>query len=392
MTDEQHRHKAERDKQGGIREEDFIGDRAHQGSGDDRGHDLRRHGRRIVITGEFADIGTFAHFNDHRERVDVNGRPRDTDQREEDVHDQIDGGKDTGQDEAGNEAGRKKNDAEHDGLFPPDFGSHDTDRDVGNDRACGADQETGRRSAEPLPHDDADISRKPGGDGVVADKPQYNGCKNESKGTFDFGRKHLVSGTVILGKIPFGMLRFQRAGLFDQFRLLYGQEQNADSYEHQAGDRDEQRLIVDMIQSRRFRVRIHDSGNAEVDDTADRAHQVDDRVRFGTERLGRDIRHQSDCRGAIGSHCDQQQPQNHDKGDHLEGGCRRCVTVVQNRKKIQENDRAARTEQDVRHALSDLRIRFIGQTSEEREQEQRQNVVRCHDHTGDGLVHVERIG
>ena len=145
---------------------------AHQRARNDRGHDLRDHREGVVIAGESADIRAAAHFDDHRQGVDVYRRPRKTDKRKDDEHDEVYAAVGRGQEIAQTEAGRQQDYAGHDGALSADPGGDDSDGYVADDGAAGRNEQAGRRAAQRLTHDLADIGGKPCFHRVIADKPQ----------------------------------------------------------------------------------------------------------------------------------------------------------------------------------------------------------------------------
>ena len=82
MADEEHGHKRAGHAQRGLRAEHGHADLVHQEAGDNRRDALRGHAGRVVEAGVAADIAAGAHLNDHREGVDVDGRPADTGEAE----------------------------------------------------------------------------------------------------------------------------------------------------------------------------------------------------------------------------------------------------------------------------------------------------------------------
>ncbi len=177
-----------------------------------------------------------------------------------------------------------------------------------------------------------------------------------------------------------------------QFRFFRRHEQDRDGEEHDGGNDDEQRLVVDVVKPLYFGIWIHDGGDNQVKDAAHRAHQVDDGVALGAQGLRGHVRHQGHGRGTVRSHGNQKQPQHDDEGCRLKRGRRRGVAVVQKGQDVDKDDGAAGSEQDKRHALPDARVRPVGNGAEQWQQEQCQNVVRGHDRAGERLVQVERVG
>ena len=100
-----------------VWEEHLIADAPHKSTGEDRCHDLRRHGRGIVITCKFAYVRASAHLDHHRQRVDVDGRPCESDQRKHDEHNGIYAVECRRQEESREETCSQQNDTYHYGLL-----------------------------------------------------------------------------------------------------------------------------------------------------------------------------------------------------------------------------------------------------------------------------------
>ncbi len=201
----------------------------------------------------------------------------------------------------------------------------------------------------------------------------------------------LFAAAVVLGEVPLGVLLLQLLLLGDELGLLYRQKQYGYSDEHDRGNDHEQGLIVDMSKTLDLAVGIHDRRNAEVDNAAERAHEVYYSVALAAQGLGGDIRHQGDSGRAVGAHGDEQQAEHDDKGYCLEGARRCGIAVVDQRQQVHQDDRNARAEQDKRHALADLRARFVRYRAEQRQQEQREHVIGRHYRAGIRLVEVEGV-
>ena len=118
---------------------------------------------------------------------------------------------------------------------------------------------------------------------------------------------------VVGGKVPLGVGGLQLLVCFLKLRLLDGQVQNDNSHDHDHRDDEEQRAVADVFHALRFGRRVQHGGQPQVQDAADRAHQVDDGVCAAAQRLGGDVGHQGHSRGAVGAHGHQQQAQHHDK-------------------------------------------------------------------------------
>ena len=82
----------------------------------------------------------------------------------------------------------------------------------------------------------------------------------------------------------------------------------------------------------------------------------------------------------------EQQPQRDDEHRELTRARAICVAVVKKRQQIHQDHRSRRAAEDKRHPPPDLRARPITQRAEERQQKQRQHIVRRHDRAGNGLV------
>ena len=146
-----------------------------------------------------------------------------------------------------------------------------------------------------------------------------------------------------------------------------------------------------MLKSRDLAVGVHDRGNAEIDDAAERAHEIDDGVCLAAQGLGRDIRHQCDRRRPVCTHRHEQQPENDDEGHGLEAARRGGIAVVYDGQNVHQDDCSARAEKHIGHTLADPGARFVRERAEKRQQEQREDVVRRHYHARIGLVELEGI-
>ena len=88
----------------------------------------------------------------------------------------------------------------------------------------------------------------------------------------------------------------------------------------------------------------------------------------------------------------EQQAENDHERNGLEGGRRGGIAVVDKRQQVHEYDRKAGAEKDKRHALANLRVRFVRDRAEQRQQKQRKHVVGRHYRAGIRLVEVECVG
>ena len=80
VFDKEHRDRGGDGEEDGVREErQSHAKSVHQKTGDDWGKRLGQHACGVIVTGEYPDIGTLGHFDDHRIGVDINGRPAKAD-------------------------------------------------------------------------------------------------------------------------------------------------------------------------------------------------------------------------------------------------------------------------------------------------------------------------
>ena len=313
MVDEEHGHEAQCDEQRGIREQDAVVDLAHERTGGDGRNDLRSHGGRVVIAGKFADIRALAHLDDHGKRVDVDRGPGKADEGEDDKHNGVDRGECRCEHIAAGKAGGKQDDAALDRALAADLRGDLADGDVRDDGARRGDEQAGRCAAEALPHDGIDIRREPRRHAVIADEPERDGGQQEAEALFDGLRERLVAAAVVLRKVPFRVLLFKRLIFRRELRLPDREEEHGDGDEHNGRHNDKQRLIVHMSQTGGLGVGIEHRRNAEIQNAADRAHQIDDGVRTRAQRLWRHVGHEGDGGSAVRSHGDEQQAEDDDK-------------------------------------------------------------------------------
>ena len=392
VTDKEHGDKAHGYEEGCIGEEDAVAHIAQQEAGHNGGDDLRGHGCGVIEAGELADIGAAAHFNNHGQGVYVDGSPCKTHKGKDNKHDDVDGVIGGGQHIAQSKADCQQDNAELDGLFAAYPGSNGANGNVGHYCAGSGHQQTGGRAAQTLTHDNADIGGKPGGNAVVACKPQGDGSQQEAQGALDLAGQHIVAGAVILCQIPLGVLGLQGAVFGAELGLFYGDEKHRDCHEHDGRDHDEQGLVIYMGKTLSLGVGVHDGCNDKVQQTANRAHQIDDGVALGAQGLGGNIGHQRHSGGAVCAHGNQQQTQHDDKGGHLEGAGCACIAIVQQGQHVEQDDGAAGAEENIGHALAYSGACPVGQAAKEGQQEQRKNVIRRHDGTGDSFIQMEGVG
>ena len=200
-----------------------------------------------------------------------------------------------------------------------------------------------------------------------------------------------MAAAVVLRKVPFGVLLFKRLVFRRELRLPDREEEHGDGDEHNGRHNDKQRLIVHMIQTGGLGVGVEHRRNAEIQNAADCAHQINDGVRARTQGLWRHVWHEGDGGSAVRSHGDEQQAENNDERSRLEAGRLGGVAVVEQRENVHKDDGAASAEEDKGHPLADFCMALIRDGAEERQQKERQNVVRRHDCAGECFVHVEGL-
>ena len=111
-----------------------------------------------------------------------------------------------------------------------------------------------------------------------------------------------MAAAVVLRKVPFRVLLFKRLIFRRELRFPDREEEHGDGDEHNGRHNDKQRLIVHMIQTGGLGVGIEHRRNAEIQNAADRAHQIDDGVRTRAQRLWRHVGHEGDGGSAVRSH------------------------------------------------------------------------------------------
>ena len=130
--------------------------------------------------------------------------------------------------------------------------------------------------------------------------------------------------------------------------------------------------------------------HAQIQHAAHRAHEVNDGVGPGAQGLGGHVGHEGHRRRAVGAHGDEQQAQHDNKAHQLEGGGLGGIAVVQDGQQVHEDHRRPGARQDEGGPAAHPGLPApVGETAEQGQQEQSQNVVRRHDDAGEGLVHVE---
>ena len=138
MPDEQHGEEGDDDEKGGIGEQNEVPHMLQQKAGENRGDDLRRHGKSVIEAREFSDVASFTHFHHHGIGIHVDGGPGYAHQSEQAVdpdmiflHCRADG-----------EHGGQKDDTAQNRLFSPHSGGDGTNRNVGKYGGRRSDQQT----------------------------------------------------------------------------------------------------------------------------------------------------------------------------------------------------------------------------------------------------------
>ena len=130
----------------------------------------------------------------------------------------------------------------------------------------------------------------------------------------------------------------------------------------------------------------------QVENAAQRSHQVDDRVCPAAEGFGRHVGHQRHRGAAVGSHRDQQQAEDDDERRQLPGGGSREVAVIQERKKQHQYNGRQSPGQYEGTSPAHFGPAAVADPSKQRKQKQRQNVVRCHDHARPRFIQMKGVG
>ena len=71
VHNKEHSGKTQESKHRCVREKHFVAYVLEKRAGQNRSYDLRTHGGGVVVTGKTAGIGTAAHFDHHRQGIDV---------------------------------------------------------------------------------------------------------------------------------------------------------------------------------------------------------------------------------------------------------------------------------------------------------------------------------
>ena len=170
--------------------------------------------------------------------------------------------------------------------------------------------------------------------------------------------------------------------LFLDLVLLDGGEEHQGRDDHEDGGDDEGHLdgpdialgnrSVDIAAEHEENAEDRGKGAAEI------THDVDDAVGSGTQRLGRDVRHQGDGGVAVHHHENQDDGHGDDHADHI-------VMMEEKGDEGESDGRDEGADQNIGHALADGGVGFVGQVAEDRQQDQRGQVVAGHDDADDPL-------
>ena len=181
----------------------------------------------------------------------------------------------------------------------------------------------------------AGVNRVFTGDGVIAEKPQNDGQKNEDHRLLLLRRQALLfrlcrlcrrsrlcNVRVLRQLLRFGGLVLQAIAngilhhLGGPLRLPNGEQEDHQSREHNGGDNGKIGGVAHKGVAHGGRGEHH--AQHQDQNAAGRAHKVDDGVGFTSQGLYGDIRHQRHRRGAEGSHTHQNHQQQNDE-EHQRG-------------------------------------------------------------------------
>ena len=127
VHNEKHGGKTQEGKNRGVREKHFIAYMLKKSAGQDRSNDLRTHGGRVVVSGKTAGIGAAAHFDHHRQGIDVDQGPGGTDNEEVDIHCGIESTvAGSCNEESGDKAGTEAESTDEDRFLAADLRCQDT--------------------------------------------------------------------------------------------------------------------------------------------------------------------------------------------------------------------------------------------------------------------------
>ena len=315
MPDEQHGDKAHAHEKRGIGEQDLIADVPHQRARQHRGDDLGHHGCGVIISGKLAHVRPFAHLHHHGQGVDVDGCPGQPHQGKGHIHGRCDGVGIAGHQKARDKAGRQKDDPRLNRALPAKSGGHHADGNIGHDGAHRSHHKAGIGTADALSHHRGDIAGEPRGHAVIPRVPQRDGGQQKDQAFLHRLGQHLAAASVVLGKVPLRMLLLHLPVLLHQLGLPDGEQQYHHRQHHNAGHDEEQRLVVNMDQAPGLFCGVEQHTDTQIEHTAHRAHQVDDGVTLGAQRLRGHVRHERHGGRTIGTHGNQQQAQHNDEGD-----------------------------------------------------------------------------
>ena len=186
-------------------------------------------------------------------------------------------------------------------FFTPDAGSNGSHRDIGADGCnCGNQQAVGKAAALDSPVN-LRIFGKSGSYRIVAHEPEGNGNQDEYQAPFYFRRHGGIGGlrffhrTLCNIQITVDFLTFLTQWIF----LYFPQKEQHCGNHYQRNDQENGEVIG--LAGFRYQRGNQDQGNH----AANRAHQVDDGIRLGAQRLGRNVGHQGNGRGTVAAHGNQ---------------------------------------------------------------------------------------
>ena len=231
----------------------------------------------------------------------------------------------------------------------------------------------------------AGVDGEPGGDTVIADEPQGDGGQQEAQAPFDILGQSLAVFRD-LGQIVFRVSVLVALLLRYQLRLVHAEHDDRKGGQHNAPHDGEQGQVGNVHIRGCF---VQKCGNNQVDDAAQGAHQVDDGVGLGTQGLWGDVGHQRHGGAAVSTHGGQQDSQTDDKAHLFPGIWGSVEAVGENGQRHHHRDGREGAEQNIGTAAAKAGGAFIGQSAEQRQQEQGEDIVRRHDDAGNAFSHVE---
>ena len=231
----------------------------------------------------------------------------------------------------------------------------------------------------------ARVDGEPCGDAVVADEPQGDGGQQEAKTPLDV----LGQGFAVLrdlGQVVLGVGVLIAPLLRHQLGFVHAQQNDGKGGQHDAPHNGEQGQVGNVHIRGCF---VQKCGNNQVNNAAQGAHQVDDGIGLGAQGLWGDVGHQRHGGAAVSTHGGQQDSQTDDKAHLFPGIWGSVEAVGENGQRHHHRDGREGAEQNIGTAAAKAGGAFIGQSAEQRQQKQSEDIVRRHDHAGNAFSHVE---